>query len=312
VKEQLLSTHAAQLEQAGAQRKSFEDSLAMYKQQVDVLDEKFAMSVQEINKGNQIIQKLRTDSKQLKAKLRLKADALTQQEKSVHDLERAGENGRHAVVEKEQELCRSKEREERSRQDNEALKKQLAESHEVLKRNQDVIEYLNRQIAERDLKSMPPLLPTGSAGLDRETRNSPLSDLLKRTEGLGNNMKAHGVTSFANNIGLSSTGLSELGLGSGLSGLNISGNSDTSSNLLTRGSLNTNFASTSPGAFTSARKGAEIYGLAGAGGSPSGFDSKDVLGSSPMSLAGLGVGRAALQGPVAYRTPTSSPPLAVK
>jgi hypothetical protein len=303
------------------QRRSLEDSLTMYKQQVGSLEEKFAMSAQEINKGNQIIQKLRMDAKQLKGKLRVKVDALTQQEKSVQDLERAEENGRHVAVEKEQELSRSKEREERLQQDVEDFRKRLAEAHEVVRSNQDVIEYLNRQLAERDLKALPPVLPAGSGGMERETRSSPLSDLLKRTEGLGKSVKSNGISggsSLSNNLGFNSTGLSELGLMSGLSTFtgtrsSMLGISDPS-NLLALGGSGANATNTAS-ALTSIKAGADIYGLVGATSPQLGCGAKlgDMLGSSPMSVAAsLTAGQSPLQGPVAYRSPSTSPPLAVK
>ena len=59
------------------------------------------------------------------------------------------------------------------------MKRKLAEAHEVLKSNHDVIEYLNRQLTERDLKSLPPVMAGPTVGSDRETHSTALSDLLE-------------------------------------------------------------------------------------------------------------------------------------
>jgi len=69
LKEQLVTNQMAQIEQSTVQRKGLEDALAGARQQVRGLEERFAMSAQEIAKGNQIIQNLHTSSKKAKAKL---------------------------------------------------------------------------------------------------------------------------------------------------------------------------------------------------------------------------------------------------
>lgn len=301
-KEQLVTNQASQLEQGNSQRKNVEESLAMCKQQVSSLEEKFGLTTSEIAKGNQIIQKLRTDGKQLKAKLRLKVEALTQQEKSVFELERSEETGRHMVQEKAQEVLRSKEREERQRQDIEDLKKKLAEAHEVLRSNHDVIEYLNRQLTERDLKSLPNFASGFAGESGRETRGNALTDLLKRTEALSNGPKftelKAGSALSANSTNFNFTGLSELGLGSlssaGFPGHGL-GSAGQASSLLNSGLA-------APG------NGAGVLGGATAG--------SYLLGNSGISSAAAAANEAAarypLSGPVTYRNPATTSPIAVK
>merc|ERR1712151_810152 len=136
--------------------------LASCRQQVQVLEDKFATSAQEIAKGNQIIQTLHATAKQAKAKLKIKSSELLQQEKATLEHERSEELTKHVVEEKNKELARAKEREMQLQKDVEDMKTKLAEAHDVLKSNQDVIEYLNRQLTERDLKGISPLTgPTG-------------------------------------------------------------------------------------------------------------------------------------------------------
>jgi len=129
------------------------------------------------------------------------------------ELEKAEELSKHLIGEKETELSRGKAREERLQQDVEELKKKLADAHEVIKSNQEVIEYLNRQLTERELKAIP-----GGSGFHMHqdtgssrgagTGGSALADLLSRAESLGQTPKR--------SLGASSS-LTALGLGGGLS-----------------------------------------------------------------------------------------------
>lgn len=84
MKEKVATNHATLAEQAHAQRSGVEETLAAYKTQNAQLEEKFQLSAQEINKGNQIIQHLQSSCKNLKAKMRLQATALGNQEKSFN------------------------------------------------------------------------------------------------------------------------------------------------------------------------------------------------------------------------------------
>merc|ERR1719443_445106 len=127
------------------------------------------------------------------------------------DLARAEESGRHLVEEKGQEVLRCKEREERMQSEIEDLKKKLAESHKVLRDNHDVIDYLNRQLTERDLnlKALPTMASGMSSGSERETHSTALSELLKQTLGKPFGLKP-GSAMAPSATGFSMTGISEL------------------------------------------------------------------------------------------------------
>jgi len=203
-KEQLLANQAAQIEQASSQRRGLEDMLTTSKQQIQGLEEKFAISAQEIDKGNQIIQSLHSTSKQARAKLKIKASEFAHKEKAVMELQRAEELSRIAVEEKEHELARSREREEQMKGDAAELKKRLAEAHEVLRSNQEVIEFLNRQLTERDLKSLPLQCQSQGRSGSGEPLDSTVADILRRAEGAGRGLQ-----------GSATGGLGALGLGLG-------------------------------------------------------------------------------------------------
>lgn len=204
-KEKLADSQAAQLEQAFAQRRSLEDSLAFTKLQSQAFEEKFALSAQEIVKGNEIIRTMHASSKQVKAKLKLKVSEAARRERAVNDLERGEEFSKHVMEEKENEIARSKEREVTRQRELEESKRKLAEAHEVLRTNQEVIEYLNRQLTERDLRGVAPI--TGFAGASRFSPDRGVSSLGSTFE--------RGNLALTATSGLGSGGLGSGGLGSG-------------------------------------------------------------------------------------------------
>lgn len=221
VREQQAQSQATQIEEAVNQRRTLEESLAASRKQAQTLEEKFALSAQEIAKGNRIIQSLHNASKEAKAKLKLKASALVQQEKSVLELAKADEMSKHVIGEKDAEVLRGKAREDRLQEDIEELKKKLGDAHNVIKSNQEVIEYLNRQLTEKDLKGFP-----GAANFQLSSSDG----------GLGYRAGSPGTGALASLLGTndtlgskktlaSSASLGALGLGTGFSsvGLNSSG-----------------------------------------------------------------------------------------
>jgi len=217
VREQHSASQATHIEEAVAQRRMLEETLAASRKQAQSLEERFALSAQEIAKGNRIIQTLHNTSKEAKAKLRLKAAAAAQQEKTVLELKQADEMSRHVLGEKEHDMLRAKALQERLIQDMDDLKKKLADAHEVIKSNQDVIEYLNRQLTDRDLKAVQPAPGFHSdamSGFRGGSANSTaLAELLGRAESLGHGRKGLGSSSSMAALGLG-TGLTSLGLGS--------------------------------------------------------------------------------------------------
>eukprot|EP00746_Dinoflagellata_sp_MGD_P157655 gnl/MRDRNA2_/MRDRNA2_86276_c0_seq1.p1 gnl/MRDRNA2_/MRDRNA2_86276_c0~~gnl/MRDRNA2_/MRDRNA2_86276_c0_seq1.p1 ORF type:complete len:663 (+),score=169.74 gnl/MRDRNA2_/MRDRNA2_86276_c0_seq1:136-2124(+) len=171
-KERMVANHVNLADQANSQRASTEDQLAMYKQQAQQLEEKFALSAKEIEKGNQIIRGLQSQLKQMKTKLRIKVTALAQQEKTLLELEKENEKGRYVAEEKELGLGMAKEKEEHLHLQAENLREKLAEAHKVIQSNQEVIEYLNRQLTERDLRGFTPA-GLGGTGIMPGTAGSP-------------------------------------------------------------------------------------------------------------------------------------------
>eukprot|EP00392_Amoebophrya_sp_AT5.2_P001363 g1365.t1 len=156
-KEQNYSNQIEITKQIEEKQKHFEEALGESKAHCQELEERCAESVAEINKGNSIILKLQTQVKNLKSKLRVKAVALQQQEKSIADLER----DLHAATKTEDvrktELVDGRDREGRLQGEVDQYREKLNEAHSLIASNQQVIEYLNKQLTERDLKTFAPL-----------------------------------------------------------------------------------------------------------------------------------------------------------
>mmetsp|Transcript_65640 Transcript_65640/g.154404 ORF Transcript_65640/g.154404 Transcript_65640/m.154404 type:complete len:607 (-) Transcript_65640:149-1969(-) len=213
VRAQHSSSQASQIEEAMAQRRVLEDSLAEVRKQALAFEEKFNASVQEIAKGNKYIKSLVQASKEAKAKLRIQAADITQHEKTHLELRKAEELQKHILAEKDNELLRGKAREEKLQQDLEDLKRQLVQADDVMKSNQEVIEYLNRQVTARDLKALPEAATWNqpdATSFRVSNTNSVIAELLGQVEGITAGTKKSSsfttATGFSNLSGLSSTG----------------------------------------------------------------------------------------------------------
>eukprot|EP00913_Durusdinium_trenchii_P017888 g16808.t1 len=163
------------------------------RKQLKVLEES-----SEIAKGNRIIQSLHQSSKESKVKLRQKQSELTDLEKARLELEKEGQLSKLVLDEKDQELLRGKHREEKMKEDIDEMKRTIdecdwcSEAHDVIKSNQEVIEYLNRQLTERELRTMPTVPMSGTANSTFQsdvpsrsgTTSVALAELLSKVESL--------------------------------------------------------------------------------------------------------------------------------
>lgn len=166
-KEKLLAS-ATEMKQAGdSQKETVEGSLAVLRQTLAQTDEKYALATKEIDRGNQIISTLQAQVKGLKGKLRVKAAALVSQERGVQDLERSAAEERRRAEERARELesARTAEAELRAQADESVSK--LRDAQELLSSNKQVIDFLNKQLTDRELAyglgSAPPAYGLGSA-----------------------------------------------------------------------------------------------------------------------------------------------------
>lgn len=87
-KQDVLNKTTALLKLAETHKQEIEESLQLYKKNHASLQSKLEQSVQEINKGNHIIEKIHAENREFKSKTRMKTRILKQQESMIGDLQK--------------------------------------------------------------------------------------------------------------------------------------------------------------------------------------------------------------------------------
>ena len=185
-KEELLEQMSQRLEAAGQQRVGLEEALALYKTQLEKVEEKFQASVHEINKGNEIIQRIHNEQRQLRSKGKVKGAIIAKQEQHLSDKEKEIDMARAAKRELESTLAKANDNIYRLEGELERKTRNLDESNKLLQSNQQVIKWLNKEINEMQLQGTRSLGPTSAAlglgDLGRATNYLMPSDASKRYE----------------------------------------------------------------------------------------------------------------------------------
>merc|ERR1711871_1135897 len=148
------------LEAAGQQRVGLEEALALYKTQLEKVEEKFQASVHEINKGNEIIQRIHNEQRQLRSKGKVKGAIIAKQEQHLSDKEKEIDMARAAKRELESTLAKANDNIYRLEGELERKTRNLDESNKLLQSNQQVIKWLNKEINEMQLQGTRSLGPT--------------------------------------------------------------------------------------------------------------------------------------------------------
>ncbi|CAG9332169.1 unnamed protein product [Blepharisma stoltei] len=127
-----------------------EDNTSMLKATIMKLEDKLHQSAGEINKGNSIIQKLQSEIKTGKQKLKLKNTVVLQQESIIQQKQEFLDNADKSIAEIKRELVR-KDDLTRNLEEKEAnLKAQLADAQAKLQTNHDLIQFLNSKLNEAE------------------------------------------------------------------------------------------------------------------------------------------------------------------
>ena len=139
------------LDDAEAHRAAIGEALEQTRSTAAGAEERATIAAAEIDRGNQIIEKLQTELREARAKLKLQKSVFKQQETAM--AQKQEELERHARGEAAvQQLADAKTDEiSRLRSIVEDQKSKLLESQELLKSNQQMIQWLNSQITEAQL-----------------------------------------------------------------------------------------------------------------------------------------------------------------
>lgn len=192
-KEQVIGQDARLLSAAQEQKKRSESSLAQKERQITKLDTAFNKASQEVLKGNEIIQKLQLEIRNIKSKLKMRTMVTTQQEnilaerdKTIDALRVEVESLRKSVSLKEEELVKSETAAKETRE-------RLDEAKEQLKTNENVISWLNKQVTDQKLGHggripVTGLLPVGFSSI--KLPNPPYSATATTSGVLGSSYAA--------------------------------------------------------------------------------------------------------------------------
>eukprot|EP00946_MAST-07B_sp_MAST-7B-sp1_P004637 g4637.t1 len=162
-KTELLEQMSLRLEESAEQRNHLEDTLALLRENQERLHEKFQDSVNEINKGNAIIQRMQAENKQLRSKLKLKSKVLRRQEELVVEKNHALDTAHRERLAQDLELAKVVDRAELAESKLERANKKLDESKQLLESNGQVIKWLNQEINQMQLTGRRSLGPSAAA-----------------------------------------------------------------------------------------------------------------------------------------------------
>mmetsp|Transcript_13415 Transcript_13415/g.37672 ORF Transcript_13415/g.37672 Transcript_13415/m.37672 type:complete len:496 (-) Transcript_13415:955-2442(-) len=150
-KEALVRTLKDQLQSGEQSSAALQDSFAEMKLALSRAEERSSLSAQEVNKGNQIIEKLQQDLKSSRAKMKLKSQVITQQEHLLQEKQSAVDKlERDEMISKSQIQGMQAEKSALSRTCDDQ-KDKLLESKQLLDQNQQMIQWLNNQINEAQI-----------------------------------------------------------------------------------------------------------------------------------------------------------------
>ena len=154
-KEQLLAKMTSLHEAASDAKRQLQDSLDMYKDNNTKLQEKLKVSSGEIAKGNTIISKLQSDARALKGKLRLKAAVMLQQQEHAGQKQAELDGSERSAAELRTLAAELRADKERAEEGHSACRQQLTEAQELLRSNQQVIQWLNKELNEAQTGGRP-------------------------------------------------------------------------------------------------------------------------------------------------------------
>lgn len=145
-KEQLNVKVSSLLEAANDAKRHQQENLTFFKDSNAKLQAKVKASSGEIVKGNQIISKLQADVRALRGKLRLKAAVMLQQQDQATQKQQELEASERTVVELRAQLTEVGGEKERALEGSADSKRQLAEAQELIRSNQQIIQWLNKEL----------------------------------------------------------------------------------------------------------------------------------------------------------------------
>lgn len=145
-KEELLVRTCSQLEAAEAAKRQNHETLEFYKENNFKLQENLKATAAEITKGNQIIGQLQGEVRALRAKLRLKMAAAQQQQEQISAKQQEVDACERTCGDLRAQIAELNAAKERSEESLATCRQQLTEAQDLLRSNQQVIQWLNKEL----------------------------------------------------------------------------------------------------------------------------------------------------------------------
>lgn len=151
-KEQVLTKSSDLLGAEQDKKRRYEDDIESQKKEINKLNNKMKAMSEELMKGNEIIKKLQGEIKNYHGKIKLRTQIATEQEKLLTEKETELEKIRQELATCKDDLNQKSEQNKTLKENYETTVKKLEECRELLKTNENVIQWLNKQINETQLQ----------------------------------------------------------------------------------------------------------------------------------------------------------------
>lgn len=172
-KEQVIARTNELLENSNEQRKKQEKLMEEKQEQISKMEANMKSVTADVIKGNEIIQRLQSELRTYKSKMKLKSVVMTKQEKLLEEKETALEKHRQEKSSLETTLKNKEEELKKLSESLETTTARLEESKQLLKTNENVINWLNKQMNDQ-MMSQQRLGPFEMHTKPVSTRGPPL------------------------------------------------------------------------------------------------------------------------------------------
>ncbi|KAH7472148.1 Spindle assembly abnormal protein 6-like protein [Phytophthora ramorum] len=150
-KEDVIKKSTDLLQSAKLHNEEVDESLKMYRDNHARLQQKLELSISEINKGNEIIERIQNENRTLKSKMRMKAKIIKQQEQFVEEKQLQREEALLELKSTKEDIRKRDEHVAQLKDTIKELSQKLEDSNKLLASNQQVITWLNKEINEAQL-----------------------------------------------------------------------------------------------------------------------------------------------------------------
>lgn len=135
-------------------QKELEEKVNLYRKTVKSLQKKLEISINEINKGNEVIERLQGEIKTQKLRIKNKNIVIRQQEKHVDEISAEKDLLERKNMSLKNQVSNEENRTEKLQDSLKEVEKKLNDAKDTIESNQNVINYLNKQINRNQMGNL--------------------------------------------------------------------------------------------------------------------------------------------------------------